>query len=226
MAKRRSIILLFVIIVAAIVTIGAISQSVREPAKHTSLAASKEEAKIYAVLDELYNEPNGLWNVTPEDGRLLRILAETKRAKHIVEIGTSNGYSALWFALALRMPGGKLITHEIDPYRVSLAQENFERAGVSDMVTIVEGNAHETVRDVNEVIDILFIDADKDGYLDYMNKLLSLVRPGGLIIAHNTMDREPEMKDFLKAITSNPDLETTIFHEQPYGMSVTLKKRK
>ncbi len=226
MTRRRSIILLLGTIVAAVVTIGAISQSVREPAKHTSLAASKEEAKIYAVLDELYAEPNGLWNVTPEDGRLLRILAETKRAKHIVEIGTCNGYSGLWFCLALRMTGGKLITHEIDPYRVSLAQDNFERAGVSELVTIVEGNAHETVRDVNEIIDILFIDADKDGYLDYLNKLLSLVRPGGLIIAHNTMDRESEMKDFLKAITSNPDLETTILHEQPYGMSITLKKRK
>ena len=226
MTKRRSIILLCLLFIAAIVTIGSISQPERKPAGHASLPASKEEAKILAVLDELINEPNNMCNVTQADGRLLRILAETKRAKHIVEIGTCNGYSALWFCLALRMTGGKLITHEIDPYRVSMAQENFDRAGVSDMVTVVEGDAHETVRDINETIDILFIDADKEGYIDYMNKLLSQVRQGGLVIAHNTMDRESEMQDFLKAITSNPNLETTILHEPPYGMSITLKKRK
>lgn len=221
--KRLLLLVSFILTVAIL---GAMSGVARKPAPKTVLAASKEEARILSVLDELFAEPDGLWNVPPEDGRLLRILAETRRAPHVVEIGTANGYSALWFCLGLRKTGGKIVTHEIDPYRVSLARKNIERAGVSDLVTFVEGNAHDTVKDINEPIDILFIDADKDGYLDYLNKLLSLVRPGGLIIAHNTSDQASKMQDYLKAITTNPSLETVLLSEQGDGMSITLKKRE
>ena len=94
------------------------------------------------------------------------------------------------------------------------------------MVDVVDGDAHDKVKDINEPIDILFIDADKDGYLDYLNQLLSLVRPGGLIIAHNTTDRAAEMEDYLKAITTNPNLATVLLHQQSQGMSITLKKRE
>lgn len=221
--KRLLLLGSFVLTVAIL---GAMSGVARKPVPEPVLAASKEEAKIRSVINALFAEPNNLCNVAPEDGRLLRILAETRRAPHVVEIGTCNGYSTLWFCLGIRKTGGRVITHEIDPYRVSLARENFEQAGVGEMVTIVQGNAHETVRDINEPIDILFIDADKDGYLDYLNKLLSLVRPGGLIIAHNTTDRAEQMQDFLKAITTNPMLETVLLGQQSHGMSITVKKRE
>jgi predicted O-methyltransferase YrrM len=186
---------------------------------------AKAEARILGVLDGLYNEPNGMWNVTPEDGRLLRVLAETTGAKRIVEVGTCIGYSGIWFCLALRTTGGTLVTHEIDDYRASLARENFKRAGVDKIVTIVEGDAHKTVAKITEPIDILFLDADKTGYLDYLNKLLPLVRPGGLILAHNTTDRAAEMKDYIKAVTTNPDLETIFLHKEAPGLALTLKKR-
>jgi predicted O-methyltransferase YrrM len=186
---------------------------------------AKAEARILGVLDELYNEPNGMWNVTPEDGRLLRVLAETMGAKRVVEVGTCIGYSGIWFCLALRTTGGTLITHEIDDYRASLARENFKRAGVDKIVTIVEGDAHKTVANIKGPIDILFLDADKTGYLDYLNKLLPLVRPGGLILAHNTTDRAAEMKDYINAVTTNPNLETIFLHTDGPGLALTLKKR-
>jgi predicted O-methyltransferase YrrM len=186
---------------------------------------AKAEARIFGVLDELYNEPNGMWNVTPEDGRLLRVLAETMGAKRVVEVGTCIGYSGIWFCLALRTTGGTLITHEIDDYRASLARENFKRAGVDKIVTIVEGDAHKTIANIKGPIDILFLDADKTGYLDYIDKLLPLVRPGGLILAHNTTDRAAEMKDYIKAVTTNPDLETIFLHKEAPGLALTLKKR-
>jgi len=189
------------------------------------LAASQAEARILGVLADMHKERYGLWNVTPEDGRLLRVLAESIGAKHIVEIGTSNGYSGIWFCLALRSTGGKLVTHEIDDYRVSLARENFKRAGVEKIVTIVEGDAHKTVSRIKEPIDILFIDADKSGYLDYLKKLLPLVRPGGLILAHNTTDYMDEMQDYIKAVTTDPKLETIFLHKEGEGLGVTLKKR-
>ncbi len=198
-----------------------------KPAKDESPGLGEAQAKIVSVLQEMSkSERSAMWNVTPEDGRLLRVLTEAAGAKNVVEIGTSNGYSAIWFCLALRATGGKLTTHEIDARRLSLARENFERAGVSDIVTLVEGDAHQTVTRLKEPIDILFLDADKAGYLDYLNKLLPLVRPGGLILAHNTSDLGSMMQDYLKAVTTNPDLETIFLHEEDMGIGVTLKKRR
>jgi predicted O-methyltransferase YrrM len=186
------------------------------------LAHSAAEKKILSVLEDIKNGP-WMANVVPLHGRLLRILTESINAKHVVEIGTSNGYSGLWICLGLQATGGKLITHEIDPARASLAQANFRRAGVEGMVTVVLGDAHETVTRLKEPIDLLFIDADKAGYLDYLQKLLPLVRPGGLILADNMHQPQPS-SDFLQAIITNPNLETIFLNMQSTGISLTLKK--
>ena len=219
------------LLVAGCISVGFIAAAMScamsgKPAKDESQGLAEAQAKIASVLQEMSKkEQSAMWNVTPEDGRLLRVLTEAVGAKNVVEIGTSNGYSAIWFCLALRATGGKLTTHEIDARRIALARENFERAGVSDIVTLVEGDAHQTVTKLKEPIDILFLDADKAGYLDYLNKLLPLVRPGGLILAHNTSDLGSMMEDYLKAVTTNPDLETIFLHEEDMGIGVTLKKR-
>ncbi len=195
------------------------------PVETRTIPKSDAEKKILAVLEDMYqNQSRGMMNVSPEDGRVLRLLTETVGAKHVVEVGTSNGYSGIWFCLALRTTGGKLTTHEIDRNRASLARENFKRAGADPIVTLVEGNAHETVKNLKEPIDVLFLDADKEGYFDYFNKLLPLVRPGGLILAHNT-SMAGGMQDYLKAITTSADLETIFVRESGAGISVTLKKR-
>ncbi len=189
------------------------------------LAKSKDEAKILKVLEDLdQNQRQGMMNVPLEDARLLRLLTEATGAKRVVEIGTSNGYSGIWFCLALRKTGGHLITHELDARRAALARENFKRAGVEEMVTLVEGDAHKTVLKLKGPIDILFIDADKPGYPDYLKKLLPLVRPGGLIIGHN-MRRPKPSPEYVKAITTNPELETVFLNMHAAGIAVTLKKR-
>jgi len=184
---------------------------------------NEQEKKILSILDDMdRNQRRGMMNVPMEDGRILRLLTEAAGAKHVVEIGTSNGYSGIWFCLALRTTGGKLTTHDIDEGRAALARENFKRAGVNNLVTLVMGDAHETIKNINEPIDVLFLDADKEGYIDYFNKLLPLVRPGGLILAHNI---DMVGQDFIKAITTDPNLET-VFQGQGQGLGVTLKKRQ
>jgi predicted O-methyltransferase YrrM len=195
--------------------------------ERSPLANSEQEKRILNVLEEMcHDKYSEMLSVPPEDGRVLRLLAEATGARHVVEIGTSNGYASIWFCLALRTTGGKLTTFEIDTRRALLARENFKRAGVDKLVTLIEGDAHEKVKMLKEPIDIVFIDADKDGYLDYLNKLLPLVRPGGLILAHNTTDVGSQMQDYLKAITTNPELETIFLHKQTTGIGVTLKKRR
>jgi len=181
------------------------------------------EKRILATLKEM-RQGTRYRNVSPNDGRLLRLLTEAIGAKRVVEIGTSTGESALCFALALRSTGGKLITHEMDPGRAKIARENFKKAGVDDLITVIEGDAHKTVKQHREPIDILFLDADKEGYIDYLNKLLPLIRPGGLIMAHNMVYPRPDSR-YIEAITKNPELETSFLLMEGAGIGVTLKKR-
>lgn len=122
--------------------------------------------------------------------------------------------------LALRKTNGHLTTFEIDHERAAAAREHLREAGVEGMVTIVEGDAHEQVSKLKGPIDVAFIDADKGGYPDYLKKLLPLIRPGGLILAHN-VEMVPE---YMREVTSRPDLETIMYMEGG-GLAVTLKKR-
>ncbi|MHC4102737.1 MAG: O-methyltransferase [Planctomycetota bacterium] len=187
------------------------------------MAGSDAEARILAVLADM-RRGRGYANVSSVDGRFLRLLTEAVGARRVVEIGTSNGYSATWFALALRTTGGRLYTHEIDPERIRMARENFAEAGVAEIVTVIAGDAHDTVKQHTEPIDILFLDADKQGYVDYLEKLLPLVRPGGLILAHNMRRPSPDPR-YIEAITTNPDLDTMFVLMDGAGISVTIKKR-
>ncbi|WP_146115798.1 MULTISPECIES: O-methyltransferase [Pirellulaceae] len=183
------------------------------------LAANAFEKKALSVLEDVYQNQR-FRNVPQHDGRLLRILTQSLGAKHVVELGSSTGYSGIWFGLALKETGGKLTTYEIDAERAATARANYKRAGMEDLITLVEGDAHEEVKKLTGTIDIIFLDADKEGYVDYLNKLLPMLRPNGLVLAHNINPRMAD-PDFMKAITTNPDLETVVRG----GMSITLKKK-
>jgi predicted O-methyltransferase YrrM len=172
------------------------------------------------VLDEMVKAHETYLSVPVQDGRALRLLTEATGARYVVEIGTSTGYSGLWLCLALQKTDGRLTTFEIDHQRAAMAREHFKEAGVEKMVTVVEGDAHEQLAKLTGPIDIVFVDADKGGYVDYLNKLLPLVKPGGLILAHN-VDMVP---DYVQAVTTSRDLETILYREGG-GLAVTLKKR-
>lgn len=183
------------------------------------------EKKVLAVLDDMdKNQRAGSLSVPRDDGRLLRLLVESFNVKNAVEIGTSIGYSGIWICLGLQKTGGHLTTFDIDPQKVAKATDNFKRAGLEKYVTIIEGDAHQKVLDLKQPIDFLFLDADKDGYVDYLNKLLPLVKPGGLIVAHN-MNRGQADQRYVDAITKNPELETVFISIRGSGISLTMKKR-
>ena len=112
-----------------------------------------------------------------------------------------------------------MTTYEIDAKRAATATANFKKAGMDDIITLVEGDAHKEVKKLKEPVDLIFLDADKQGYVDYLKTLLPLLRPGGLVVAHNI---NPRMADpeYMEAITSNPKLETVVRG----GMGITMKK--
>jgi caffeoyl-CoA O-methyltransferase len=181
------------------------------------------ERRIVAALEQARGGER-FANVSTADGRLLRQLAESLGAKRIVELGTSTGESGLWFSMALRNTGGKLYTHDIDPGRIAVARGNFKKGGVEDLIVITEGDAHVTAPRNKDPIDILFIDAEKEGYDAYLKELLPFVRPGGLIIAHN-MKRPAPNPRYVEAITTSPDLDTSFVLMDGAGIGITLKKR-
>ena len=187
------------------------------------LAKNDQEKRAFAALDEM---TKGRWylNVTTREGRVLRQLTEAMGAKRVVEIGTSSGYSTIWLALAARASGGKVFTHEIDPEKIKIASANFKKAGLDDVITIIEGDAHQTIKQLKEPIDILFLDAEKKGYVDYLKQLLPLIRPGGLILGHDMHRPMPDPR-YIEAVTKNPDLDTSFIMMESFGISMTLKKR-
>jgi caffeoyl-CoA O-methyltransferase len=191
----------------------------RAPSQARPLAKDDVERRILGVLDAMQAENRTYLSVPPQDGRWLRVLAESTGAKHVVEVGTSTGYSGLWFALALSRTHGKLTTFEIDKGRADAARQNFTQAGVESVVTIVLGDAHEKLTTVAGEIDVAFIDADKDGYPDYLATLGPKMRAGGLILAHNT-DMVPR---YIEAVSSDPQFET-VYYLDGGGLAITLKK--
>ena len=126
-------------------------------------------------------------NVSPNQGRLMQLLVATAGARRILEIGTLGGYSAIHLARALP-EDGKLISFEIDEHHADVARNNLERAGLSGIVEVRVGDAHELMADLVEgPFDVVFIDADKEGYPGYLDASLRLVRPGSLILGDNTI---------------------------------------
>jgi predicted O-methyltransferase YrrM len=190
-----------------------------ETLQYPPLGKTESEKRILSTISDAVRAGELYANVPAIDGQMLRVLAESANAKHVLEIGTSTGISGLWFLLALESTGGRLTTLEIDPRRAALARSHFKKAGVDGFVTLLEGDAHQNVTTVKGPLDVVFIDAEKDGYVDYLNKVLPLVRPGGLILAHNVN----MVPNYVKAVTGNSDLET-VFYMQGNQLAITLKK--
>ena len=161
--------------------------------------------------------------VSEEDGRLLRVMIASSGAKRALEIGGASGYSAIWIGLGLRQTGGHLTTIEYDPARARIAASNIGRAGLADVITVVPGDAFKEIPKLSGEFDFVFLDAWKRDYKRFFDMVLPRLRPGGLFLAHNVVNKPTEMRDFLAAIQMNPALFTTIVKPDSEGMSVTYK---
>lgn len=127
--------------------------------------------------------------ISAEAGRLLQVLLAAAGARRVLEIGTLGGYSAIWMARALPADG-RLITLEREPAHAALARRFIARAGLAERIEVREGDAHALLRELEaagERFDACFIDAEKEGYADYLARALTLVREGGLILADNVL---------------------------------------
>lgn len=190
---------------------------------HAQPASSVVPPDIAKLLAEIKAADKDLLAVSEEDGRFLRLLAASSHAQRALEIGGANGYSAIWIGLGLRTTGGKLTSIEYDPVRAKSEAENIRRAGLSDVVTVVAGDAFQQIPKLSGTFDFVFLDAWKRDYKRFFDMVLPRLTPRGLFLAHNVVNKASEMRDFLDAIQKNPAVMTSIVSPGSEGMSVTLK---
>jgi caffeoyl-CoA O-methyltransferase len=179
---------------------------------------------VRKVLSEIKKHDKGQLAVSEEDGRFLRVLVASSKTKRALEIGGASGYSAIWIGLGLRETGGHLVTMEYDSVRAKELAENIKRAGLSDVVTVVAGDAFQHLPGLSGSFDFVFLDAWKKDYKRFLDLMLPRLNKGGLFVAHNVVNKRSEMGDFLDAIWKNPALWTTIVSPSSEGMSVSLKR--
>jgi caffeoyl-CoA O-methyltransferase len=161
--------------------------------------------------------------VSEEDGRFLRVMIVSSGARHVLEIGGAYGYSAIWMGLALRQTGGRLTSIEYDASRARLAAEHVRAAGLADIVTVVPGDAFAEIPKLPGTFDFVFLDAWKRDYKRFLDVMLPRLTARGLFLAHNVVNKQAEMHDFLEAIRSDPRLVTSIVTPSGEGMSVSVK---
>jgi caffeoyl-CoA O-methyltransferase len=188
-------------------------------------AARAQSADVVKLLAQIKAADTEQLSVSEEDGRFLRLLAVSAGAKNALEIGGANGYSAIWTGLALRETGGRLTSIEFDPARAKAAADNIRKAGLGDVVTVVPGDAFAAIPKIAGEFDFVFLDAWKRDYKRFLDLVLPRLRPHGLFLAHNVVNKQAEMRDFLAAIRTNPALLTAIVKPSDEGMSVSLKVR-
>ena len=166
--------------------------------------------KAYNVLENLQAENRKpgthLMAIPPETGKFLWILVRAMGAKNVLEIGASAGYSGTWIAKALEDTDGKLTTMDIDPGKVSRAAETYAEAGVSDRVTIIEGDARDIVPTIEGTYDMVFLDCDKEHYQDLLEPILYRIRRGGLLIADNVISHGEILKQYVDEVQHHPCL--------------------
>jgi predicted O-methyltransferase YrrM len=208
-----------VALVAALVFIAAVRGS-----RSTAIAqGARLPADLMRLLGEIKRADTDLLAVSEEDGRFLRLMVAASHATRALEIGGANGYSAIWIGLGLRETGGTLTTIEYDPARARVLNDNVRRAGLADIVTVVPGDAFSAVPKLAGPFDFVFLDAWKRDYKRFFDLLLPRLVTRGLFLAHNVVNKQDEMKDFLAAIHHTEGVITTIVSPSGEGMSVSLK---
>lgn len=174
-----------------------------------TVSLRERQKEVEPILQELEAMRGKFSNVPRTDGQLLNMLVKIARAKNVLEVGTSNGYSAIWFCLALEETDGHLTTIEINPERVKMAEENLKRAGLSHRATVIQGDGHKVVPSLDGKFDFIFLDADKGREQDYFGYLYPQKLASGAIIAvHNAIRMKGAMKRYLEMITSHPEFDT------------------
>jgi caffeoyl-CoA O-methyltransferase len=195
------------------------------PSEPPPLAAgtAPDEEAVMALLREIKASDEAQLAISEEDGRFLRLLVAATGAQRVLEIGGASGYSAIWMGMGLRQTGGRLFSIEYDETRAREAVENVRRAGLAHIISVIRADAFEEIPRLPGTFDVIFLDAWKPDYGRFFDLAFPRLEPGGLLLAHNVVNKAAEMPDFLEAIHTHPGLWTGIVSPSGEGLSMSYR---
>ena len=168
-----------------------------------SLRALLKELETFGAENDAREteRPKKMLNITHETGEFLGILIQATKAKRLLEIGTSNGYSTLWLADAVRSLAGSVVTVDVNPMKAEMARRNFERAGLTQWIRQEVMDAGEFLRQQQpSQFDLLFLDSTRWNYVTWWPWIKEVIAPGGLLIVDNATSHPEEMKEFVELV--------------------------
>ena len=158
-------------------------------------------------------------------GRFLFALVAPQTGCEVLEIGGSRGYSTIWLAAGVRALGGRVLSLEHDPAKCEAWRRNVDDAGLSEWAELVEGDAHETLRRIDDVFDVCFLDAEKDDYERLFGLARPKLEPGGLVVADNVLSHADPLAEYSRARQADPTLESvTLPLDRGLELSVVLSE--
>jgi predicted O-methyltransferase YrrM len=150
-------------------------------------------------------------NITHDTGEFLSVLVRATSARRVLEIGTSNGYSALWLASAARATGGAVTTVELSDYKAGLARQNFSRSGLASSITLVQDDAERVLERAGDAsFDLVFLDAERPEYPGWWPHLKRVLRPGGLLVVDNATSHPEQMAPFVALVKADAAFTTSL----------------
>lgn len=197
-------------------------------AEPPAVPARKVPPELQATRDKLLAEmeANRGIGVPRSDGEFLRLMVNATAAKKVLEVGTYRGYSGIWIGIGLEETGGRLVTIELDPERVKESRGNFEKAGLADRITNLQGDGHAVAKTVEGPLDLAFVDAEKGNETDYFKTIFPKLRPGGFLLVHNAITSKRAMQPYFDMLDKNPEVIHVILSlSMRDGFSVAFRKR-
>jgi caffeoyl-CoA O-methyltransferase len=186
-----------------------------------------QEAEILRAIDELdqaRKTRDDHWQIPRVEGELLYHIALSSNARMIVEVGTSYGFSGLFWGAALKQTRGTLHTIDVSQKKYDSAKDTFARAGLGSVIVNHLGDAREVLKRIDGPIDIAFIDADKPACQTYFDTLWPKVRPGGSILTDNATTHRTELADYIKGVRARTDA-SSVEVAVGNGIEWTIKRR-
>jgi predicted O-methyltransferase YrrM len=162
--------------------------------------------------------------VAPTTGRFLFAVAAPQTDCEVLEIGGSRGYSTIWLAAGVRYLGGRVLSIEHDPQKAEAWRRNVAEAGLEDWADLIEGDALEVVPEIDDVFDMVFLDAEKEQYEELFQRARTKLEPGALVIADNVLSHEETLGAYSRARQSDPTLQSvTVPLDRGLELSVILR---
>jgi predicted O-methyltransferase YrrM len=162
--------------------------------------------------------------VTRSTGQFLFGLVAPQWDCEVLEVGASRGYSSIWLGAGVRYLGGHLVSLEHDPDRIEAWRANIAEAGLEDWVDLIEGDAAETIPAINDVFDVVFLDAEKEDYEELFQHARKKLEPGALVVADNVLSHEETLGAYVRARQADPTVESvTVPLDRGLELSVILR---